>query len=128
MGVFKEEAHVFEAVAKNQTCIYNDAADYGYPYDVDSPPSEIRDLISAVKGLQELDKKFPEERNLVRNRQEWAGGVSVDVVIFWEQDEGYYCGTKYSIAFNKIESKYSLLDKSCNAFITVDIDRHVEKV
>ena len=131
MGVFKEEARTFEDIAKKQTRIYNDAADYGYPYNTSNPPSEVTAVFAAIKSLTSLDKKFPEEKNLVRNRETWgdkkSGGVSVDVVIFWERDEGYDMGTKYSISFNRTGKEYSKLDKTLNAFISVNVERYSEK-
>jgi hypothetical protein len=128
MGVFKEEAVTFETVAKKQTRIYKDAADYGYPYNTANPPSEITAVIESIKSLQKLDKQFPEEKNLVRNRKKWKDGVSVDVIIFWEEDEGYYCGTKYSISFNRLSPSHTLIPESCDAMISVDIKRYKEKV
>ena len=74
-----------------------------------------------------IDKKFPEEKNVIRNREEWDGGVSVDVIIFWEQDEGYYRGTKYHISFNRLKKHPSLLAKDCNAYLSVDIEPYMEK-
>lgn len=127
MGIFKEEASTFEKIERNQTRIYNDAADYGYPYNTSNPPLDVSIVIDAIKVFQKLDKQFPNEKNLVRNRQTWKGGVSVDVIIFWEKDEGYDIGTKYTISFSKTGNEYSKLDKDSNAFISIDIERYSEK-
>jgi len=128
MGVFKEEAHTFETVAKMQSQIFNDAADYGFPYKTKNVPESVSELIKSVKTLKELDAQFPEEKELVRNRTTWGDGVSLDVIIFWEQDEGMDCGTKYSIAFNKMKANHpSNLHKGCDAFISVNIQSHNEK-
>lgn len=127
MGVFKEEAHVFEMIARQQIRIYTDAADYGYPYNTNNVPQNIKNVFSSIYRLQDLDKKFPEEKNLVRNRQTWKGGVSVDVIIFWEKDEGYYRGTKYTISFNKTAGHNTRIDKTKDAFISIDITSHIEK-
>ena len=127
MGVFKEEAHAFKQVAKKQAQIYTDAADNGYPYNTTNPPSEITAVINIIKDLQQSDKRFPDEKNLVRNRQEWDRGVSVDVIIFWERDQGYDLGTKYSISFNNTGREFSKIDKESNAFISVDVERYSEK-
>jgi hypothetical protein len=127
MGVFKEEAHTFETVAKKQTRIYNDAADYGYPYNTKNPPSEVAAVFKAIKEMTALDKEFQSERPLVRNREEWGDGVSVDVIIFWEKDMGYYCGTKYHITFQKTGTHSSRIDKTSNAFLSVDVDRYKER-
>ena len=131
MGVFKEEAHVIEAVATKQCRIYNDAADYGYPYNTDNPTSKIKALINVIKQLKALDEEYPEEKEIVRNRQKWgdkkSGGVFLDVIIFWEKDEGLDCGTKFSISFNRTPKHPSLLNKSCNGFISIDIQRYSEK-
>lgn len=132
MGVFKEEAHMFETLAKNQKQIYNDAADYGYPYKSNEPPEEVQQTINAVKELQALDQQFPEEKPLVRNRQTWgdkkSGGVSVEVIIFWESDGGYDFGTKYSISFNRTgKHATSLFNKECDCFISIDITQYKER-
>ena len=127
MGVFKEEAHMFETVSSKQKRIFNDAADYGYPYNTKNIPNEIQNLIDAVNGFKEVDKKYPDEPNLVRNRIKWEGGVSVDVIIFWEQEDGYYFGTKYSISFNKIKPNHPAnMYKGCDAFIGVYIQSYNE--
>jgi len=128
MGVFKEEAHTFETIAKNQTRIYNDAADYGYPYNTKNPPSEVTAVFKAIKEMTALDKEFQDERPLVRNREEWGDGVSVDVIIFWEEDEGYYRGTKYHITHQKTGRHFSRLDKTSDAFLSVDVEPYMEKV
>lgn len=126
MGVFKEEAHMFENIARNQTRIFNDAADYGYPFNTKNPPSEVTAVFDSIKSLQSLDKQFPEDKALVRNRQEWKGGVSVDVIIFWERDEGYDCGTKYSISFNNIGTHSTRILKGSDAFISVNAEHYRE--
>ena len=128
MGVFKEEAHAFETIAEKQTRIYNDAADYGYHYNTKNQPSVVTTVFDAIKYLKELDAKYPGEKDIVRNRQTWKGGVSVDVIIFWEEDEGYYWGTKYMITFQHTGKDHSKIDKSANAFVSVDIERYKERV
>jgi len=131
MGVFKEEARIIEAVAKKQNRIYNDAADYGYAYDTKNPGGEITSLMSVIAQFKEADKK-DSELPFIRNREEWgddkSGGVSIDVVIFWEQDEGYYMGTKYTISFNRTPKHPSLINKECNAFIYVESSSYREKI
>lgn len=128
MGVFKEEAHTFENIARNQTRIYNDAADYGYPYNMKSPPKPVKELLDSIKTFKELDAQYPGESKFIRNREEWGDGVSIDVIIFWEEDMGYYCGTKYHITFQKTGTHSSKIMKGSNAFISVDIDRYKERV
>jgi hypothetical protein len=127
MGVFKEEAEAFETIAQKQTQIYRDAADYGYPYMKDNPPEDVKRFFDVINHLKELDKAFPEDKPLVRNRQTWKGGVSVDVIIFWEQDEGYYMGTKYMVTFQYIGNDPSRIDKEADAFVSVDVERYREK-
>ena len=127
MGVFKEEARSFETIEKNQVRIFSDAADYGFPYDFKKPSPEVLQVYGAIKGMQILDRKFPDDQQLVRNRQEWEGGVSVDVIIFWEKDEGYYMGTKYSISFNRLKNHPSLLAKGANAFLSIHSESYKEK-
>jgi len=126
MGVFKEEAHTFENIAKQQTQIFNDALDYGYPYNSKDVPPEVTAVFDSIKRLQALDKKY-RDKPFVRNRQEWGDGVSVDVIIFWEEDEGYYMGTKYNISYNYTGKDYSRIDKASDAFISVDVERYSEK-
>jgi hypothetical protein len=128
MGVFKEEAHMFEIVARKQTRIYNDAADFGYPYNTSKIPEDVKNLIDAVNRFKESDKRYSNEAKFIRNRVEYFNGVSLDVIIFWEEDEGYYFGTKYSISFNKTPKHASLINKECNAFISVDINSYREKI
>jgi hypothetical protein len=128
MGVFKEEASVIENVAKKQTRIYNDAADHGYPYDINNPTSDIKALIDVIKQFKALDKEFSDgSKPIIRNRQVWGTGVTLDVIIFWEQDGGIFSGTKYTISFNKTSKHPSLINKSCNGFISIDINRHSER-
>jgi len=127
MGVFKEEAHIFENIAKKQKRIFNDAADYGYPYNTKNPPQEVTDVFDTISQLTKMDKEFPGEKPFVRNREAWEGGVSVDVIIFWEEDEGYLWGTKYHISFNRTGTHSSKIDKDSNAFISVDVERYKEK-
>lgn len=128
MGVFKEEAHILENVARKQQRIFRDSADFGYPYNTADIPQDIRDLINVVNGFKQRDKRY-HELPFIRNRQEWSDGVSLDVVIFWEADEGYYWGTKYSISFNKISGKHpELIDRNANAFISINVSRHKERV
>ena len=131
MGVFKEEAHAFETIAKKSQKIYNDAADYGYPYNIQDPPEEIICVIDIITDLKVLDAEYPEEKNLVRNRQIWGEGntkgVSVDVIIFWERNGRYDIGTKYSISFNKISKHPSLINKEFDGFISVNVDPYSEK-
>lgn len=127
MGVFKEEAHVLENIAKKQTQIYSDAADYGYPYNTKNVPPEVTAVFDVINELKALDKKYPGEKNLVRNRRTWRGGVSVDVIIFWEMDEGYYMGTKYMVTFQHMGNDPSRINKEANAFVSVDVERYREK-
>jgi len=128
MGVFKEEANTFENVARKQTRIYNDVAAYGYPYNTAYPPSDITRLIDSVSEFKGIDKNSASKRKFIRNREQWSGGVSVTIRIAWEMDEGYYVGTQYVIFFNKTPKQHSLINKDCNAFISVDISRYQEKI
>ena len=128
MGIFKEEAHAFEEIERWQKQIYDDAADYGYPYDTSDPPAAVVGLIRAVKTFQELDKRFPGDRPMVRSRETWRDGVAVTVRIAWEADEGYEHGSEYVISFNKTKRHPSLIDKSCDAFVSVYSRRYAEKV
>lgn len=131
MGVFKEEASTFETVYKKSKRIFSDAADFGFPYDSKNLPEEIKAVFRSISILKDLDASYPEEKPFVRNRQVWgnnqSGGVSVDVVIFWEQDEGYYQGTKYHISFNRTPNGATKLQKECDSFISIDIEPYSEK-
>ena len=131
MGVFKEEGGTFEEVEKRQVRIFNDSADFGYPYSTVTPDLKISNLIKLVNELKKLGREYPEEKQLIRNRQTWNNdnGVSLDVVIFWERDGENYIGTKYSICFNRIDSNHPRnLHPGCDAFISVDLDNIVEHI
>lgn len=128
MGVFKEEAHAFETIERNQNRIYNDAADYGYSYNTNSVPSNIKELISAVKGLQKLDKQFPEEAAFIRHRDVSDDSVNLTIRIAWEREGTMYHGTEYTIGFQKVNKHPSLIDKNGNAFISVNSKRYSEPI
>ena len=133
MGVFKEEASTFEAINFKQVRIYNDAADYGISYNTKDVPGEVTAVFRTLAELKTMDGQFPAEKPFIRNRQTWGegtkhAGVSIEVVIFWEQDEGYHFGTKYFISFNKLSHTYSLINKEANAVISVDIEPYKEKI
>ena len=122
MGVFKEHAHAFEAVAKKQSQIWNDAADYGYAFDKNNPPQDIKDLLFFVNDLKgtSLQKKRTEDPE--------NGFVELVFRIGWEMDEGYECGTQYTISSQNIgsRSKHNLFNKDANRFINVDIQSYRE--
>ena len=120
MGVFKEEANAFEKIAKAQRKIYSDAADFGVPFLYKNPSPDIKRIFDIINQLKDSDF-------IVRNRQEWKGGVSVDVIFFWEQDEGYYRGTKYSISFNYAPNTPSKIEKGYDSFISIDVEPYMEK-
>ena len=131
MGVFKEEADTFETVAKKQVRIYNDAADFGYPYNISDLPSDIEALLLSVKRFKELDIKFPDEKKMIRKRETWDGGVSVVIRIGWEIEPGIGVnkiehGTQYTISFNRSPKHTSLINKECDAFISVDYKSYSE--
>lgn len=120
MGIFKEEAYSLEYISSKSRQIFSDAADSGIPFDYSNPPEHVKRVIDIIKGLK--DNEF-----IVRNRQEWKGGVSVDVIFFWELDEGYYKGTKYHVSFNHLPKTASLIESGCNAMMSVDIEPYNEK-
>jgi len=127
MGVFKEEAYALETVAKKQRQIYSDAADTGYPFNYGNPPQEVSAVLDVITSFRELDKEYPDEKPLVRNRIAWKGGVSVDIVIFWERDEGYYAGTKYHVSFNHLPKSASQIEPEYDAMISIDVEPYSEK-
>jgi hypothetical protein len=132
MGVFKEEVYAFESIEKKQRRIYNDATDYGYPFDTKNMPQDVKNVFDIINNLKAMDKQFSEEEPMVRNRQEWgkgtSKGVSVDVVIFWEQDGGYYNVTKYTITFQKLPPHPEKIRKDCDGVISVYAEQYKEKV
>lgn len=127
MGVFKEEAHAFETIARNSRQIFTDAADLGVPFNYKNPSPEVQAVFRAIQIMTDLDKSYPEEKPLIRNRQTWKGGVSVDAIIFWERDEGYYRGTKYHICFSHIPRTASQIEPEYDAMISVDVEPYMEK-
>jgi hypothetical protein len=135
MGVFKEEAHIFEQVAKGQRRIFNDACDYGYPYKTSAPSPEIVRVIEAIKMFQTLDKKFPDEKLMVRKRETWKindteGGVTVVIRIGWEIDNGQEHGSQYTISVNHLGTRYArspnFLCHGSDAFMSVDVESYSE--
>lgn len=120
MGVFKEEAHALETISKMSKRIYSDAADYGVPFDYANPPSEVKRVFDIINELKDSDF-------IIRNRQTWKGGASVDVVFFWEEDEGYYRGTKYHVSFNYTGRSASKIEPQYDAMISVDAEPYMEK-
>jgi hypothetical protein len=122
MGTFKEHAYAFQAVAQKQRSIYNDAADYGFPYLYANPPQEIKDLLMFVDDLK--------SSSLLRKREAWKNGVTITIRIGWEVDEGVEKGTQYTITFNYLGRRYmtspNALHKDCDSFITVDISLYSE--
>lgn len=120
MGVFKEEAHALETIAKNSRRIYSDSADYGFPFEFRYPSQEVRRVIEIINELKDNDF-------IVRNRQEFKGGVSLDVIFFREEDEGYYRGTKYHVSFSHTPNSHSKLETRYDAMISVDVEPYMEK-
>lgn len=122
MGVFKEHANAFEAVARKQKRIYNDAADYGYPYNTGNVPADIELLLHYVNDLKDT--------SLVRSRKQWGegknAGVEITIRIGWEVDEGKVYGTEYKISFQRLAKHPSNLHPEANAFISVYIKNYNE--
>ena len=136
MGVFKEEAHIFEQVQRNQRRIFKDAADIGYPYRSIAPVVPIAEAIQAIIRSQALDKKFPNEKPLVRSRETWGtpgqDGVKVVIRIGWEIDAGQECGTEYTISVNNLGTRYAkspnFLCHGSDAFMSIDSKPYTEPV
>jgi len=133
MGVFKEEAHIFETVAKYQDRIYNDAADYGFPYDTNNVPKNVQAVFDIIAEFKEIDNQGGRKvKKFINNRQTWGEGktkgVSVDVIIYWEENEGYLHGTKCSISFNNTAGHYTKFKPDCDAFISIYVEPYKEKV
>jgi hypothetical protein len=134
MGVFKEEAHTFEDVAKRQKQIWNDACDYGMPYNTGNVPKEISALLASIIHFQELDKEYPDEKPFIRKRDEWfvkkeMRGVTIVIRIGWETDGQREMGSEYTISYTFIGNKDkhpSFLHPGCNAFISVDSSSYSE--
>lgn len=93
MGVYKELAHEIESLGKQQKRIYSDAADFGIPIKSKSDPL----LKQFVKIINEAKESF----KIKRTPSKYGTGQSVDVsfTIPWEQDEGMYVGTKYTLGY-----------------------------
>lgn len=120
MGVFKEEGYSLETIIRNSRQIFSDAADYGVPFKYNDPTPEVQRIFDIINDLKDNDF-------IVRNRQEWKGGVSVDIIFFWEEDEGYYRGTKYHVSFSHIPKTAPMLEPEYDAMISVDVEPYAEK-
>ena len=122
MGVFKEHAHAFEAVASKQKQIWNDACDYGYPYNTANVPAEITQLIHFVNDLKGT--------TFQRNTFKWTGGKTIIFRIGWEIDDGIESGTQYTISYQSLTQRMQnypgFLCKGCDAFIAVSIENYKE--
>ena len=110
MGLYKEQAAVFEKVERLQRQVWPDAADVGIVVSVKSDPA-----VKAVKTA------IFEIKDLVQKRETWGdnvfGGVTVDIFIPWEEDDGCFIGTKYHITYN-FDSR-APRNKRAKNFITV---------
>jgi len=128
MGAFKEEAIAFETITKNSKRIYNDSADYGFPYKESDPPMIVQNALNAISELKASDKEYHSDgsKGFIRKRESWKDGVSITIRIAWEEDEGMYCGTQYTISFNRTKRHPSLIDKNSDCFMSVDIERYTE--
>lgn len=118
MGVFKEHAHAFETVERMSKRIYDDAADFGFPYNEQNPPQQIKDLLNMVNDLK--------GSSLIQSRSVWGvrgsksiRGCQLKIRIGWEVDEGYERGTQYLISFNRSNS-IKRAQPGCDCFITVE--------
>lgn len=132
MGIFKEEAHIFNVVAKKQRQIYNDACDYGYPYLKEIPPTDILQLFASIKTFADLDKQFPEEKKFIRKREQYFEGVQITIRIGWAIENGMEVGSEYIIAYTYLGKRYSNLpnamvkEQLINCFVSVDCNRYSE--
>jgi hypothetical protein len=122
MGVFKEHAHAFEAIARKQERIWNDACDFGYAYNTGNIPKEIELLIHYANDLK--------DSSLMRKRiaNPLIGHVSLTFRIGWEIDEGMECGTQYIISCQNLSKRMrnGLLKPEANRFISVEIEPYRE--
>lgn len=110
MGVYKEEAYVFEDIARRQKRIYPDACDVGVRINSPKDPLalSVKDALKGLEGLKQKRTSWGEPTDSCR-------GVEVTVRIPWEMEDGFYFGTEYRIAYHQ--------DKSRNIyFISVDTD------
>jgi len=117
MGLYKEHANAFETVERKQKQIFNDACDYGFPYNTKNPPAEINLLVEMVKDVAKSGLMTEREVSLKGTKNEC---VAITICIGWEIDEGMECGTKYRISYFPTLKHASLINKDCNAFICVE--------
>jgi hypothetical protein len=113
MGVFKEEAHAIETIARLSGPIFTDAADYGYAFNIQSPDGHATRLIDVVADLKNTSLC----KSSVKTKEE----SKVVIEIAWEIDEGMEFGTRYTICTYRSTGP-SRVRKDCNAFFNVNIE------
>jgi len=87
MGVYKELDHEIQKLIKKQRKIYPDAADFGLPCNEQL-------LLDAVhKVLLEAKESFIVSR--ITTKYSTGQNVVYTFMIPWEQEDGWYRGTKY---------------------------------
>lgn len=131
MGVFKEEANMLEEINHISRRIYNDAADYGFPFDEKDPPQQAKNVFNIIKELTAADEQYPSDPKFIRNANKWGSGKnagkSVDIILFWEKDEGYYRGTKYTVSFQRMKSKDHSKIVNGDCYLNVTAKPFIEK-
>ena len=112
MGLYKEEASVFDNIEHNQYQIWDDACDTGVLVTGKDDPI-VLELFRNIKNLKELIQ------NRVTYGDKKFGGVTVDILIPWEKEGNQYSCTKYSISYHYDAATHS----RAKTFVNVYSDR-----
>ncbi len=94
MGLYKEQAAVFDYIEKNQYQIWPDSADCGIKL---QPTNKLwEDVKESMKHLDGFHKSF----SSYGSKDSGNYGKAVTVFIPWEMDDGLYSGTEYTITYH----------------------------
>ena len=117
MGVYKEEAHEFEMVAKQQHQLYPDAADFGVRVldpEIDGNVKRIQRGLAGLKDSLKITREFVD--------YETGKTSTTKVFIPWEQEGDLFLGTLYTIEY--IHTKPEYRGKKDTDYISIYMERH----
>ena len=123
MSVFKEEDHVFENIMSKQERIFRHGPGYGYAFDSKNPPKEVQAVFDVINELKKDD-----HGEIIKRRDEGQNWVEVDVVFLWEEDMGYYMGTKYTVHYEYFGKNPDTVKKGVDAYIQIGAEPYKERI